>query len=88
MRIEVIEEDIKKGVPKNTTLCPVALAIKRAIPEEYHKTVSVQSDECFFSLDGKILNCYSYPDEVVKQIDNFDWFGLGMEPFSFEIEVV
>jgi hypothetical protein len=76
--INVTQEDIDKGIPKECGKCPVALAIKRAGNFEF-----VSVDGCEIYIDGSDFAC---PNEVDFFIRDFDTGGpSAVFPFSFEL---
>lgn len=79
MRIEVTEEDIRKGVRLDCYECPVALAISRATESDAH----VEGD---VMLDGNRRRVFVLPDEVTRRIRVYDFVGE-MEPFSFDLAI-
>jgi len=84
--IDVTEEDIKAGIPKDSSHCPIALAATRAIIETFNVTpISVEVEgSIIFALDaGEIY----YVEDKVKFysfIESFD-SGYIVEPFMLEV---
>ena len=91
--VEVTAADIREGDPRDCFVCPVALAIQRAIPD-YH--ISVMNK---YIRIGKLASTFSFrtttsitaPESVQEFVKNFDSpYGLPAKakavPFSFELE--
>jgi hypothetical protein len=76
MIINVTEEDIKNGVPRNSTCCPIALAIKR---QNNNRPLDIGLYGIFRYNKASII----FPVEVTLFIQNFD-MGGPVQPFSFE----
>lgn len=79
IKFNVTQEDIQKGIKRNPCYCPIALAVKRRIPDA---RVFV-SDRIL--LDG-IWVMVAGP-QAESFIHNFDQTGEG-EPFTFDAELV
>lgn len=85
--ISVTKEDIKRGVPGNGESCPVALAIRRAINNNY---VMVHTSGCFA---GNLCYFHRFSSKQTRFIESFDTKGvfgvimkfLFVRPMSFEI---
>lgn len=75
MRIEVTQEDIDKGTPRNCADCPVAIAASRALGER------VEVGRTFMSTANR---SYWIPREVRNFITSFDSRDT-VQPFSFEL---
>lgn len=78
MRIEVTQEDIKKGERHSGISCPIALALKRALPGRH---VGVSEETADIGENARVL----LPLEAQDFIDDFD-DGLGVDPFAFELD--
>lgn len=77
IKIEVTHADIQNGKPQNCYDCPIALAVKRALPGreiEVH-TAHISIDDGHASL----------PKEAMDWIENYDKPDGSVMPFSFEI---
>ena len=78
IEVDVTQEDINNGRKFNCIMCPVALAIKRAIR---NPKVSV------FSILARIdTEDYFFPKKVQNFIQNFDGSIL-VEPIKFELDI-
>jgi len=92
MKIDITQEDINNGIPRNHECCPVALAIKRCFKTDL---VLVNGRRAMFtkfkpmSLTGGAIEAYQYemplPENVQFFISMFDK-GVGVGPISFEAE--
>jgi hypothetical protein len=93
MTITVTQEDIDNGERWDCALCPVALALKRAIG----KPVSVNADGGLTVVDYDLASdlasftsyspvIASHQDSVTEFIRKFDE-GDDVEPFTFEVLV-
>lgn len=83
--IDVTAEHIKKGKRKNCKLCPIALAARGVIPEDW-----IWVDQCALTVrvDGPDIPSYpsySLPEDAQEFIRRFDQ-GYEVEPISFEID--
>lgn len=95
MHVVVTEDDIEKGKPGISTLCPIALAIKRQIATEtgkFPKVFGRHSEIRTTSAGGwdVITESAVNPEEVAAFIDNFDNNKNMNEvkPFEFDLEFV
>jgi len=82
--IEVTADDIANGKPGVCSLCPIALAILRALPGWGDATVTnwhvFPPDDGFAEID--------LPSAACDFIESFDCLGqAAVEPFSFELDV-
>ncbi len=83
IKIFVTDEDIRDGVftgPGSTMLCPVALAIKRALPDAKQINVLVTVAQ----VDGVVYKLPRFIQRRIFTVDPYNW------PFSereFELEV-
>lgn len=81
MKIEVKEKHIKKGKPRNSCDCPIALAMKDAGLKDCFV-------ECLFVDISNNLETYTMvnlPAKVSQFIHDFDE-GLEVSPFEFELD--
>lgn len=82
VKIDVTQEDIEKGITGSCTRCPVALALRRAVPEA---TNAVVRKDCIS------VNPYDFyvesitPQKVAWFIFDFDGGGPA-HPFTFEVD--
>ena len=77
MLIEVTEEDIKKGIPRDDYFCPITLAISRCsdkIPAVYNFWIVI---------DGKK---YPHTKKLIQFIADFD-AGKPVKPFRFRLKI-
>lgn len=79
--IEVTAEDVANGMRCDCSLCPVALAARRAMADAL-VGVGVRS---IFLGGPHERKRVELPDEVREKIVAYDREGV-MEPFSFELE--
>lgn len=79
MRIDVTQEDIRRGRPRESDFCPVALALNRATGEY----ADVSWCRPYLGLEHTPLAPFS--KEVSDAIYLFDR-GYPIDPFSFEID--
>jgi hypothetical protein len=87
MRIDVTEDDIRQGRPRNEECCPAALALRRALRPGAKVRVGcteITIDDAYFDL----------PKRVARFIRDFDSKPLNdvskwsePEPFSFELPI-
>jgi hypothetical protein len=77
--IKVTDKHIHHGLRNDCGQCPVALAVKDAIPEA--QDISVGDDDIDYVLYGYHRACLLDP-EVSRRISDFDR-GRDMEPFEF-----
>jgi hypothetical protein len=97
IKIDVTDEDIKKGQSFESEECPVALAIKRAtgLPVRVNTNGDVREDSWVNSKEiqkgatlkfpsGAVFR-FPFSNAIAKKIDNYDE-GKGMKPFSFYLE--
>jgi hypothetical protein len=85
MIIKVTQDDINIGARFNRCLCPVALAIKRAINDKQIK-VKVGSFVVILNSNKNKIAC-SIPDYVSKFISDFDFVHEEDKPFEFELPI-
>ncbi len=84
MKIDVTQEDIDQGLRNDGWKCPVGRGVQRATNDgdfavEIDRIVrGTEGDEDYLSVE--------LPEDVGERICKFD-DGLGMQPFSFEIDL-
>lgn len=78
MKIEVTQQDIDSGKKSDTSCCPVALAMARAV-----EPLRVSVITKWASIDGRY---HSLPPEVTTFIKRFD-IGGAVDPFTFELQL-
>lgn len=78
MLIKVTAKDIKEGVAGNCSLCPVALALKRASGQDLVKAGSMYIEV------GN--NSFQTPPEASRFMFRFDT-RLSPLPFTFELDI-
>ena len=86
--IQVSQEDIDEGKPRNCSICPVALAVNRHLKPCYVSEVDpydITIYEC--NERGTAMTCkfIPRPREVNRFINEFDTLKTG-KPFSFQID--
>jgi len=81
VHVEVTAEDIATGEPSDYSQCPIALALKRAVPgcDPYVSTV-------LLSLNGRHGIQAFIPTCVSMFIMDFD-DGDPVDPFAFDLEI-
>lgn len=77
VRVSVTKADIAAGVPRDTEMCPVAIAIRRTTG----MLVAVSDYEFIFDKCSVDL-----PKRVRRFVDDFD-FNAAVRPFTFTLEV-
>lgn len=80
LHVEVTEQDIRLGLPRQADRCPIARAINRALPD---------SDPCVsgsFILLGH--DQVDTPADVARWIDRFDAHKASVDPFGFTLELI
>ena len=80
MEIQMIQEDIDKGRPQHSALCPTARAIRR-ITKQANIAVLKSDNLGVIYIEGLR---YAMPDNVHAFIDRFDQ-GLTVAPIWFEL---
>lgn len=84
MTIHVTQEDIDTGQRNKPWACPVALAIKRAMPTH---VVEAGPEVVYLHKPGDLANtAYHTPITASFFIENFD-NGAPVSPFSFDLPV-
>jgi hypothetical protein len=81
--VDVTEEDIKRGVRKSCSKCPIARAITRQFTGLYIVRVD-RGDVTLFDAPYRVCFWAELPSYVMDCINRFDEDGL-MEPFSFSL---
>lgn len=87
MRIEVLPEDILKGVPDTEFLCPVSRAIKRCTGMEWVSTDYRQiclADHTPVDDEDPNVKVIETGGQLGKIILDYDFTGY-MAPFGFEL---
>lgn len=84
MKINVTAEDIKNGARVHCCICPVSLAIRRALnqPINLENYFNVQTGFMLISIVGEEVKRYNTPKSVQRFINKFD-MGKEVKPFSF-----
>jgi hypothetical protein len=82
--IEVTHADICSGKRKDSTFCPIALALKAYFPETkvvvgYSKATILRFKPNSFGFAAKV---YKLPDDAIKFIQDFD-YARSVEPSTF-----
>lgn len=97
MRIRVTQDHIDRGVKCDCIACPVALAVRDAMPgfnvevslDEIivHKIIQVVDTSDFSVIYDSIENRFSVPHEVADFIRKFDEpiEQVGIHPFEFDL---
>ena len=80
--IEVTRDDIQQGEIESCENCPVARAVKRAIPDQVH--VEVLPHEIWIAYKKREPESHRPKKEVMEFIKQFD-AGLPVEPFKFNL---
>lgn len=81
LHIKVTQQHIERGIAVNCRECPIALAVRDAIPNIYNTVVSVSIT--IYSPDHHLLGVYTLTDEAMNFISEFDKGALVVEPFEF-----
>lgn len=88
LHVWVTREDIAKGQTSDPYRCPIALALKRALREQFsvtpaYLTVSVTGGRFFVMDHGKaVTHTAKWPDGIAEFILDFDTHDE-VEPFDF-----
>jgi hypothetical protein len=82
VRIRVTQEDIDRGARTAPTACPIALAVRRALPELDQPRVCSRR----IYPDGAINADVLLPQAAQDFIDRYD-NALAVEPFEFELDL-
>ena len=90
MKVSITQADIDSGRPDHTCLCPIALAIDRALRARGIDIRGVQVDasrvDIAYVADGLRWRTIDLPESATQFIEGFD-FGTGVEPFEFELQL-
>lgn len=86
--IEVTQDDINNGVRKSETSCPIALALKRALPDRTIRADTNSLILCERSTEGECIfhKIVGTPLSVMTFIMKFDE-QFPVQPFAFELDV-
>lgn len=85
MLIQVTNEDIANGKRDDCKHCPVALAVKRVLKEDYYCAVDGKYIS-IYQLNGRFLQNHYTSVIVLRFITMFDT-GRNVEPFEFELGI-
>lgn len=83
IKVQVTDDDIKKGIIRNCSQCPVANAIIRTTGII---AVSVGAYSACIEYSDVLAGYYTLPDDATDRIRVFDYTGR-MDPFEFELEI-
>lgn len=84
MKIQVTQTDIDNGIPVNSCLCPIALAIARQTTLQNVEVDSYGHRRAFIDVgDSK---AFPLPDICVGFMEKFD-NEQKVKPFSFELDI-
>lgn len=85
IRIDVTQDDIDDGHPRESECCPVALALNRTMPLPWKWNVGVRPARAWLREPGvPVASVLVLPPRVDRFISRFDR-GETVKPFSFEI---
>jgi|TARA_R100000306_G_C4356363_1_gene132926 hypothetical protein len=86
LRISLYQRHITKGCRKNPSNCPVARAVREAMPEHLSDWKIHVSNLQLWITDHNNTNTYKaiFPDSVIEAIANFDETG-NMKPMEFDV---
>ena len=91
MKIKVTQADIDNGKPEKLCLCPIALAIERALRKHGYDVKMVEVEPSCVDITYIIDGCASWRAfELPLAARNFiKWFDFGceVEPFEFELQL-
>lgn len=76
MKIQVTQQDIDNGLPKDSRACALALALKRHDP----RFIS-----CLMFNACTVRGIIKLPEKASNFVSRFDC-GLSVQPFEFELE--
>jgi hypothetical protein len=82
MRIEVIQEDIDKGIRRSCYMCPIAIAVRRVFNPDGHIRVSSSGIQVMDTLRNETM--YKVTEEMRDFIRLFDNY-MEISPFSFDL---
>jgi hypothetical protein len=86
VRIDVTQEDINAGVPRDSCRCPIAHAIDRAIGSTSMDCVSVNAFKVSVWRDERRLWSALTPPDLIDFIKAFD-HDRDVKPFSFDLDL-
>lgn len=86
VHITVTADDIAAGMPGSNCRCPIALAIRRALPWLTAPGLPVVQLYAVELADGLDAPLAALPDEAATFIEDFDHGGL-VVPFAFDLEI-
>ena len=84
MKVNVTQHHINKGIRGQSSMCPVAYAIKELFPSAEEIVIGLNWG--FVLIEGYLLKKFYLPKKVRNHIFDFDT-GLGMSPFCFELKL-
>lgn len=84
MKINIIKKEINKGIPRNESNCPVALAIYKAV-KPYQVSVIDTTEVRVFWKENE-YNIYPLPLKITKFIKRFDE-NKPVKPVSFILKI-
>lgn len=85
--VNVTAEDIREGGRVDAFCCPVALALRRAVPPHVERVGVTGAYAALWTPDcGHRTTDVLLPDAARAFIDRYD-DGHDVEPFTFEIEI-
>ena len=91
MKIQVTQSDIDSGKPEKVCLCPIALAIDRALRGHGYDVQIVEVERSCVDITYAIAGCARWRAiELPLAARNFiKWFDFGykVEPFEFELQL-
>lgn len=87
MKIEVTQDDIKKGKPQLSDSCPIALSLRRSLVKAGFS--SAEAQEAVRVCDDSISICISYPTPpkaaaFIEKVDNAEKDET--KPFVFNVK--
>ncbi len=90
-KLQVTDEDIATGKPKSENLCPIALALTRAIPEASYICVETgNSIKVYFNVNDDNDTCYEvFRNDCAHVINQFIALfdkEMPVKPFECELE--
>ena len=90
MNVRITQADIDNGKPDHTCLCPIALAIERALRARGLDVEGVQVEanrvEIAYGADRIRWRTIDLPESAIEFIERFD-YGTGVDPFEFELQL-
>ena len=91
--VNVTQNDIDHGIPEDDCECPIAQAIRRALPDNGIIEVDIRDvgeHAGHASVElvlGKFLRQFRLPEQCAEFIALFDAQCFAVAPFSFELEI-